>query len=1239
MNISISAKLINPFIYPLIFIVCILTLLTGQIRDWTIVATYPIPEGASGLAFDGVYLYCGIYGANGNEVYQIDPTDGSYQLLFTNPVIEDCFGMTYDGNHLWITDHPGSSSIPAVAYKLDMSGNIVSQMNLPDHYMSGIAYDNGNFWVATYYDPNGHIYKVNSLGYILQDFPAPDNQPWDLSMEYENLWMADYWGDALYYINTDDGSLIDSYASEGVDPAGIVFDGTYLWYCDNGQDYQQDFLYKVDLGGAGTPGLELGFDEYNFGQIIVGEQSMVELQVTNIGTANLELYSVEFSIPQYSTTFQPPLILLPNQSSFLSIVFEPDSFGEYSAIMTISSSDPINPNEEVSLNGFGIFQEQNIVVTPTSISFGNIRVGAVTGEFVEILNQGEENLIIDTIQFDTESFYYGIEVEFPIIMSTNDIYYLRVWFSSDLEMEFAGTMSIFSNDPDENIVVVSLSGTGEEMAFPIGQIIWQFQINTSSDNSPKAIIPISDISGDGIDDVIISSEDGYVRCFNGNSSGTADVLWEIEIGSVHSQLGLTMIDDINNDDFMDIIIGAAWGDRSIHALSGLTGEIIWTHDTHEYGGGGWVYQVHVKYDYNDDEIPDVLAATGNDQDYTGPQRIYCLDGLTGNSIWEFYTPGSKYSVIGIEDSNGDGIPDVVGGGSNLDETQGIVYGINGDNGNELWSFNVSGSTVWALEQTDHLNWNGVKEIIAGDFSGNYYCLEPADGSEIWNGNIGNSIILRFIKLDDVNNDNFPDLYFAHSGFHNALVVDGHSGSQIWNQPVADQPWNAARIDDISGDGINDLLVGTMFNSNYGYYLNGVDGSEIGSVNVGTPVDAIAAIPDITGDGSMEMVVGGRNGWVYCYSGGNEFVNEEDFEVINLMNWNMVGLPLEVEDASYNTLFPNAIENTLYSFDGGYIPQTILVPGAGYWLRFESVDSTTITGTPINELTISLSADWNLISGISAELSIYAVLDSDSIIVPNTIYGFSEGYTMSEIFSPGNGYWIRAYEAGEISLISGTSAKTAPREFSLKDIANSLNINGTDLYFGIELSDRERLSYSLPPKPPTGAFDVRFKGNTRVAGGISEIEVMSPDECLTISYNIILDVGQHLNWVITSENGKEYTLEGTGEITVPKEETFTLERKMIFVPNNYALHQNYPNPFNPITSLRYGLPEAALVTLTIYDLMGREVTQLVNTIQEAGYRLVQWNATDSFGKPVSAGVYLYQIRAGEFVQTRKMVLLK
>ena len=94
-----------------------------------------------------------------------------------------------------------------------------------------------------------------------------------------------------------------------------------------------------------------------------------------------------------------------------------------------------------------------------------------------------------------------------------------------------------------------------------------------------------------------------------------------------------------------------------------------------------------------------------------------------------------------------------------------------------------------------------------------------------------------------------------------------------------------------------------------------------------------------------------------------------------------------------------------------------------------------------------------------------------------------------------------------------------------------------------------------------------------------------------------------------------------------------------IPDVYALHQNYPNPFNPVTTLRYDLPEDAMVSIRIYDVMGRWVKSLVNTTQTAGYRSVRWDATNSFGEPVSAGMYIYMIQAGEFTKTKKMVLLK
>ncbi len=94
-----------------------------------------------------------------------------------------------------------------------------------------------------------------------------------------------------------------------------------------------------------------------------------------------------------------------------------------------------------------------------------------------------------------------------------------------------------------------------------------------------------------------------------------------------------------------------------------------------------------------------------------------------------------------------------------------------------------------------------------------------------------------------------------------------------------------------------------------------------------------------------------------------------------------------------------------------------------------------------------------------------------------------------------------------------------------------------------------------------------------------------------------------------------------------------------IPQVFALHQNYPNPFNPTTSISYDLPANEFVSINVFDLMGREVKTLVNKNQVAGFRSIQWNATNNLGQPVSAGMYIYTIQAGEFRQTRKMVLLK
>ena len=102
---------------------------------------------------------------------------------------------------------------------------------------------------------------------------------------------------------------------------------------------------------------------------------------------------------------------------------------------------------------------------------------------------------------------------------------------------------------------------------------------------------------------------------------------------------------------------------------------------------------------------------------------------------------------------------------------------------------------------------------------------------------------------------------------------------------------------------------------------------------------------------------------------------------------------------------------------------------------------------------------------------------------------------------------------------------------------------------------------------------------------------------------------------------------------------TLSNDNTNVAERFMLHQNFPNPFNPITTLRYDLPEDAFVKIRVFDMSGNLVKTLVNKTMTSGFQSIRWDANNNLGQPVSAGVYLYSIEAGEFRETKKMILLK
>lgn len=126
----------------------------------------------------------------------------------------------------------------------------------------------------------------------------------------------------------------------------------------------------------------------------------------------------------------------------------------------------------------------------------------------------------------------------------------------------------------------------------------------------------------------------------------------------------------------------------------------------------------------------------------------------------------------------------------------------------------------------------------------------------------------------------------------------------------------------------------------------------------------------------------------------------------------------------------------------------------------------------------------------------------------------------------------------------------------------------------------------------------------------------------------------------------YAHDGTDSIRVTGDDRVVYVNRYEFlstegegIPTEFALHENYPNPFNPSTTLRFDLPELSDVNMIIYNMLGQKVKTFNMQSTPAGYHSLTWNATNDYGDPLSAGVYLYQLKAKDFVKTRKMVLLK
>ena len=558
--------------------------------------------------------------------------------------------------------------------------------------------------------------------------------------------------------------------------------------------------------------------------------------------------------------------------------------------------------------------------------------------------------------------------------------------------------------------------------------------------------------------------------------------------------------------------------------------------------------------------------------------------------------------------------------------------------------------------------------MRGMFSGDFSFTRFNQDISGWDVGKVKKIDFMFFGADSFNQDiggwDVSQVIDMKNMFKNAISFDQDIGG-----------WDVSNVNDTTDldDSFEGFLAGVELSpENYDALLIGWEqldltkGLTFDAGRSRFTTDAESARQDIINDDNWTINDGGLLG------------QQQNNTITLAENWNLVGLPANTAERGFQTLFPKAIDGTLFEFTGGSYQQTSeLALATGYWVRLAAPDTVSLEGAPLDSLAIALESGWNMIAGGSSASALVNLSDPDGLLIPGTLFEFAGAYIPSDTLKPGSGYWVRTSDAGSVTVTPGSPnsnaalAKSRVTEDTVQLSAtdrlkaaragmNRLIISTPDglsqtLYLG-ELPDKvDPRSFSLPPAPLGARLDARFEGDRGQSSETkSTIQLNSSGdfrpqvryergEAVSVTSRITLNV----QLVEGNANAESYTLEpGQSrelaaaeqiriEITIESDVITSVDDDQVDVPNELELQQNFPNPFNPSTTIQYALPEQAQVNLTVYDMLGQRVAILLSgQVQTAGTHSVNFDASN-----LSSGMYIYRLQTGSQSITRKMILLK
>jgi hypothetical protein len=822
-----------------------------------------------------------------------------------------------------------------------------------------------------------------------------------------------------------------------------------------------------------------------------------------------------------------------------------------------------------------------IAASPAAINYGNVVIGDTLGNNVTVTNTGTANLAITAFEFSSSSFKLASTFRGDTLAPNQSKTY-RVLFSPTAYDTVTAIMEIVSNDGGTPRKKISLAGKG----------VYQ---------GPRMYV----------------SETSY-------NYGTR---------RVHSKNGWNF--SIKNTGTLPLLIYSIAPHASVFSLDSAEVHFPVVVDSQQTANFRIWFHPRAAGNYNDTAfintnllpiVPFKLITSGSASVQTLP---------LGAAIWQSHIPDNPFAYLNdykpmsmkeIADVNGDGVNDVIIAARNY-----LTLCFNGNSsqsGDILWKFNTgynnnnTGAVMFedALQIRDDVNGDGVQDVVLGCGGGNefVYTISGRTGKTIWaygdsiNYDLGDINGLRADK--DFNNDGINDVLVSASGSgsggrHAIICLDGLTGAEIFNKTQA-----VGFTFDVTSTQNGGAICVDLGNGGP-YKIHGVNnsGNVVWMANTADVIWSMKQIPDINNDGMKDIAAfcGGLNVKMYGISGSSgAFLWETPYP--NFATFSTVRVISDRNNNGYPDLIFSGKEG-VFRIDSK--------TGAPVWTN--TLDNSYVFGT--DELNDLNNDGFRDIAAGTKNSNLYILSGDAGAVLWQMNMGAATDDAVERVIRlkdiDGNysDEFVAGTRDGRIICFSGGLNAAVPVELTAFTAARDGNCIS--------------LNWETATEENNKCFEVQRRVTTDGAGWTT-IATVAGNGTTTEKHTYSFTDRSAPSSGDIAYRLKQVDYDGTAEYS----------REIILAADNapiaFALYQNFPNPFNPVTSIRYQVPggkpanEQSLVTLKVYDITGREAATLVNEAQAPGEYEVKFDVSR-----LSSGVYFYTLRAGGFLATKKLVLMR